>query len=71
MHNQTSPGRVESVSLRHENFVNRNSQRQVHYHTLARFVQVLPPMVQAQNWTALKSAAGGGTVSTTKSKPTA
>lgn len=43
MHNQTSPGRAESVSLRHENFVNRNSQRQVHYHTLARFVQVLPP----------------------------
>lgn len=54
MHNQTRPSRAESVSLRHENFVNRNSQRQVHYHTLARFVQVLPPWVQAQNWTALK-----------------
>lgn len=54
MHNQTSPGRAESVSLRHENFVNRNSQRQVHYHTLARFVQVLPPWCRPKTGQHLK-----------------
>lgn len=58
MHNQTIPGRTEYAPLRHKNFVNRNSQRQVHYYTPAWFVQVLPPQgAGPKHWTARRSAA--------------